>query len=157
METTDSTSSLTTYTVKHKQAQILWQFKYDLNGHLRAFEVQDNPLSKTQVDFLFANQNFPVTERMMKEVWMKQKKSAFEIIVGEPDLSFDAFWNAYNHKVKKVVSERAWNRLSKKDRMDALKAIKSYEGYLHRKGIAKAHPATYLNQRYWEDSFGSVH
>lgn len=149
--------TLTTYTVKSQNDTHIWEFQYDLNGHLRSFKILEGELSAKQMKWLFAQANFPANQSIMKTVWMKNLKANFEIIVGEPDLSFDAFWNAYNHKVKKVVSERAWNRLSKKDRMDALKAIKSYEGYLHRKGIAKAHPATYLNQRYWEDSFASVH
>lgn len=147
----------TIYTVKSKYDTHIWEFQYDLNGHLRTFKILEGELSVKQMKWLFGGQNFPANEVMMKTIWMKKLRSNFEVVVGEPDLSFEAFWNAYNHKVKKVVSERAWNRLSKKDRLDALKAIKSYEGYLHRKGIAKAHPATYLNQRYWEDSFASVH
>lgn len=149
--------NLTTYTVKSQNDTHIWEFKYDFNGHLRVFKILEGELSDKQLKWLFGGTNFPGNEDIMKTVWMKKLRSNFEVVVGEPDLSFESFWNAYNHKVKKVVSERAWNRLSKKDRMDALKAIKSYESYLHRKGVAKAHPATYLNQRYWEDSFGSVH
>lgn len=147
----------TTYTVKHKTANILWVFKYDFKGNLRAFEVQDRPLTDTQIGFLFIEQKFPSTEEIMKGMWLKQKKSEFEINVGEIDLSFTAFWNTYNHKVKRVVSEKAWDRLSKKDRMEAIKGIQAYDGYLKRKGIAKANPATYINQRYWEDNHASIH
>lgn len=150
-------SQTTTYTVKSQNDTHIWEFKYDLNGHLRSFKILEGELSAKQMKWLFAQANFPANESIMKTVWMKNLKENFEILVGEPDLSFYAFWNSYNHKVKKVVSEKAWNRLSKKDRMDALKAIKPYDNYLARKGIAKAHPATYINQRYWEDNHASIH
>jgi hypothetical protein len=147
----------TTYTVKSKQDGFIWSFKYTLNGDLRVFIIDEGTLSAKQMKWLFGSGNFPANESIMRSVWMKQLKANFEITIGEPDLSFEAFWTAYNHKIKKVVSEKAWERLGKKDRMAALAGIKPYDGYLSRKGIAKAHPATYLNQRYWEDNHASIH
>ena len=147
----------TIYTVKSKQDGYIWQFKYDLNGNLKAFEILEGILSGKQMKWLFASANFAANESIMKTVWMLNLKSNFEITVGVPDLSFEVFWNTYNHKVKKLLSEKAWERLSKKDRIDALQGIKPYDGYLSRKGVAKAHPATYLNQRYWEDNHASIH
>lgn len=147
----------TTYTVKSKQDGFIWTFKYTLNGDLKSFEIEEGTLSPKQMKWLFAGANFPATEGIMKTVWIQKLKGHFEIIIGAPDLSFESFWSAYNHKVKKVASEKAWERLGKKDRMAALAGIKPYDGYLGRKGIAKAHPATYLNQRYWEDNHASIH
>lgn len=147
----------TTYTVKSQNDTHIWEFQYDLNGHLRAFKILEGELSAKQMKWLFAQANFPANESIMKTIWMKNLKENFEIIVGAPDLSFDAFWNAYNHKIKKVVSEKAWNRLSKKDRMEAIKGVKPYDNFLKRKGIAKAHASTYINQRYWEDNHASIH
>ena len=144
-----------TYTVKHKKANILWVFKYDLNGHLRSFKVDDKPLSKSQIKFLFLEQKFPVKEAEMKEVWMNAKKSEFEIIVGEPDLSFEAFWNAYANKIgKKKMAENTWNKLSKANRIKALVGIKRYENNLRlTPGVQKAHPSTYLNQEYYNNEY----
>ena len=146
-----------TYTVKHNEAAIVWEFKYDLNGHLISFKVLDKPLSDSQIKFLIGDNKFPIVESIMKDVWIKAKKSVFEIIIGSPDLSFDSFWNHYNHKVKRMATETAWKRLSKKDQLDAIKGIKAYDGRLRRKGIAKANGSTYINQRYWEDDHNSVH
>ncbi|MEO2064471.1 MAG: hypothetical protein ABGW97_15925 [Christiangramia sp.] len=144
-----------TYTVKHKKAKILWVFKYDLNGNLRSFTVDDRPLSTSQINFLFAERNFPFKESQMKEVWLSAKKSEFEIIVGKPDLSFESFWNAYGHKVgKKKMAENTWNKLSKANKIKALMGIKKYENNLRlQPGVQKAHPSTYLNQEYHNNEY----
>ncbi|UAB84996.1 hypothetical protein INR75_02905 [Zunongwangia sp. SCSIO 43204] len=148
----------TTYTVKHKKARILWEFKYDLKGNLRSFKVDDKPLSPSQLNFLFTEQKFPTSQTIMKEVWMSAKKSEFEIVVGEPDLSFTAFWNAYNHKIgKKKMAENTWNKMSRARKIKALLGIKDYDNYLSRNpGIQKAHATTYLNQEYYENEYRSA-
>lgn len=147
----------TTYTVKGKNSDVFWEFKYDLNGDLKQFKLLEGTLSTKQAKWLFGSDNFPFIESVMRSVWMPELKQNFEIIKGSPDLSFDSFWKLYNQKVKKVMAEKAWKRLSKTDRLEAIKGIKAYDGYLKRKGIAKAHPSTYLNQRYWEDNYRSIH
>tara|TARA_R100001369_G_scaffold91021_3_gene131108 strand:+ start:2297 stop:2746 length:450 start_codon:yes stop_codon:yes gene_type:complete len=147
----------TTYTVKSIQDGFIWTFKYDLNGNLTAFIIDEGILSGKQMKWLFSSGKFPALETIMKNVWMVNLKKNFEITIGEPDLSFEAFWKLYNHKVKKVASEKAWKRLSKKDKMEAIKGIKSYNGMLSRKHQHKAHASTYINQRYWEDDHNSVH
>ena len=147
----------TIYTVKSIQDGYIWQFKYTLNGDLKSFEILEGTLSANQMKWLFSSSNFAANESIMKTVWMQNLKKNFEITIGAPDLSFEAFWKAYNHKVKKIISEKAWERLSKKDRIEAIKGIKPYDNYLARKGIAKAHPSTYINQRYWEDNHASIH
>lgn len=147
----------TTYTVRALNSDTVWTFTYDLDGNLRSFQIMEGELSAKQMKWLFSSGNFPANESIMKNVWMLELKKNFEIIVGAPDLSFDNFWHSYNYKVKKIASERVWKRLSKKDRLEAIKAIEAYDKYLARKHIAKANPSTYLNQRYWEDNFNSIH
>ena len=147
-----------TYNVKSRQDGFVWQFKYHLNGALYSFKVLDSQLSVKQRTWLFGRNNFPCTEADMKEVWMKKMNANFVIEVGEPDLSFDAFWNAYAHKIgKKKMAENSWNKLSKADKIKALMAIKDYNRYLSRKpGIEKAHATTYLNQEYWKNEYKST-
>ena len=145
---------LTTYTVTGTNTNIVWRFKYRLNGLLFEFKLIEGELDQKQINWLFVKGHFPYKEAQIKG-WKAIKNLKVEI--GKPDLSFEAFWNAYNHKLKRVLSERAWKRLSAKDQLDAIKGIKAYDGMLSRKGIAKAHPSTYLNQRYWEDNHQSIH
>ncbi|QKX04866.1 hypothetical protein HN014_08030 [Aquimarina sp. TRL1] len=141
----------TTYTVKSKNYPTIWEFKYDLNGVLTSFKI-DGSLNQTQIDWLFSSK-FPYKEEVIKK-WKSIKN--FEIIIGAPDLSFQTFWNVYGYKIKKVVSERAWKKLSKADRLNALKGVKKYNNFLYRKpGREKANAATYLNQKYWEDEYSS--
>lgn len=144
----------TTYTVTGNYHPIYWVFKYHLNGALAAFIIQEGELTEKQQEWLFKSGEFPYHETQIK-TWKNSK--VFNLEIGEPDLSFETFWTAYNHKIKKQLTQKAWSRLSRKDKMDALTAIKAYDGYLKRKGTAKAHGATYINQRYWEDAYGSIH
>ncbi len=146
-------TTCTVYTVKGKKAPVYFVFKYDLNGDLRSFENHTEKILHKQIAWLFGN--FPVYESNIRE-WITLYVEIFEITIGEPDLSFETFWKAYRNPVKKIMSQRAWNRLSKLDRRNAIAYIKIYDNYLVRKNIAKAHPSTYLNQRYWEDNHGAI-
>ncbi|CAA0152234.1 hypothetical protein [Tenacibaculum maritimum] len=145
----------TVYTVKGKKSSIIWEFEYDLNGVLRAFKLVEGELTEVQRKWLFFHTRFPYTENAIKS-WDKSYKN-FELIVGQPDLSFDAFWALYNRKVGKLEAERAWKRLNKSDQLKAIKQIKAYDGMLRRKRIEKVHPATYLNKRRFDDEFNSIH
>jgi len=143
---------VTTYTIKGVFRPIIWEFKYNLNGDLVSFKILDtHPLNDVQIEWL--RENLPYKQNEIEDL---RKHKNFELIKNEPDLSFTSFWNAYNYKVKKVMAERAWKKLSKADRINAIAKIKHYDGFLKRKfNQSKANPASYLNQRYWEDNYGS--
>ena len=145
----------TTYNIKSRRDGFVWQFKYHLNGAFYSFKVLDSQLSLEQRTWLFGSNKFPCTEREMKEVWMKNLRKNFEITVGEPDLSFEAFWNAYANKVgKKKMAENSWNKLSKGNKIKALMSIKKYDNNLRlHPGIQKAHASTYLNQEYYDNEY----
>ncbi|MEQ3500628.1 hypothetical protein ABMY20_12795 [Tenacibaculum sp. SSH1-16] len=146
---------VTTYTVKGRKTSIIWEFKYDLNGLLSNFKIVEGELDDQQKKWLFYYTRFPYTENKIKS-WDKVYKN-FEVVIGEPDLSFDTFWNLYNYKVGKLQAKKAWDKLSKSDQLKAIKQIKAYDGMLYRKKIQKANPATYLNQRRFDDEFNSIH
>lgn len=148
----------TTYTVTSKKKDNAFEFNYDLNGDLKAFKIIKGRLEPKQAKWLFSGV-FPAYETIIKTVWLANKDitSKVNITVGEPDLSFETFYNAYKYKIKKLKAQKAWDKLSKADRIECLKSLKSYEGYLTRKQVAKANPEAYLNQRRWEDDFNSIH
>jgi len=148
----------TNYTVRVKKTDVAFEFKYNLEGDLVSYKVLRGRLDAKQAKWLFT-ERFPAFEAMMKHSWMQDPKikSNFEIEVGELDLSFDTFYDTYNHKIKKVKAKAVWDKLNKADKLEALKGIKAYDGYLKRKGVAKANPQAYLNQRYWEDDYNSIH
>ena len=146
---------LTTYTVKGRRTSVVWEFKYDLNGIFKEFKLVEGEMDEVQRQWLFYFTRFPYTENAIQS-WDKAYKN-FELIVGEPDLSFDTFWKVYNHKVGKLEASRAWKKLNKSDQLKAIKQVKAYDGMLYRKKIQKANPATYLNQRRFDDEFNSIH
>lgn len=65
---------------------------------------------------------------------------------------FDRFWLAYDKKVGRAASERAWKRARIDDRLFpvVLEATKEYVAATPDKAFRR-HPATWLNQRGWED------
>ena len=146
---------LTTYTVKSKNTKNVWEFKYDLKGNLKAFNILDGALSETQIVWLFVRGKFPVKETDIKENWIPNLKKNFEITIGEMDLSFDAFWNEYDNKVgKRKMAENIWNRLSKAEKILVMLSIPRFKNYL------KYYPAqqmmyatTYLNQEAYKNDY----
>lgn len=140
---------LTTYTVQGKNSPIVWQFKYRLNGLLFSFEMLEGELDQKQVKWLFILGNFPYKEAQIKG-WIKSIKN-FKIEIGKPDLSFETFWNLYDEKQKKKVTEPLWYKLSKSDQIKAITYIRRYNNILRTKNQAKALPDTYLRQKRWLD------
>jgi len=67
------------------------------------------------------------------------------------DISFKAFWDAYALKRNREGAERAWARLSDKDRRAALAGIATYREGCRRTGIAMMYAGNYLKNRRWED------
>lgn len=69
------------------------------------------------------------------------------------DLSFEKFWDTYNHKYgSKPRAERLWMSLPEAEKMKAMRHLNQYEYYLKcNPGIAKAHASTYLNQTRWNN------
>jgi hypothetical protein len=149
---------ITTYTVKSKEKGLIFLFKYDLNGNLKAFEIVEGELNGRQMKWLFAGANFPADESTMRNVWQKEKSytANFEIIKATPVLDFENLWQIYNNKVKKFEAEKSYNKLKEPDKIRCFLAIKGYDKYLAKSGVAKAHLSTFINQRYFEDEWSKA-
>lgn len=145
---------LKTYNVIGSSFKGVMVFKYNLNGVLVVFELLDaDELESKQVVWLFSSR-FPYKEN---QIGTFRAIKNFTVSEGEFELTFDMFWNAYKYKVKRVMAEKAWNKLSTDDQIRAVAGIKHYDSFLKRKrNMEKAHASTYLNQRYWEDNWASV-
>jgi hypothetical protein len=148
---------LTTYTVKAKHRPDVWIFKYHLNGVLSSFEVLDGIMEEKQINWLFHKGNFPYMETQAKKfntIRNTAKELVFDVCVGLPVLTFQAFWDAYDHKRKITRSKQLWAKLKDADKLKAIEGISRYNNYLRlHNGIAKCNPDTYLYQRQWEDEF----
>ena len=149
---------LTTYRAKGKEIGLVFLFKYDLKGNLKLFEIAEGELNANQMKWLFASANFPADESIMRSIWMKDKKylKVFEIEKSVANLSFEALWNLYDNKVKKFESEKSFKKLKEADIIKCFLAVPGYNKYLQRKGVAKAHLSTFINQRYFEDDWSKA-
>ncbi len=65
------------------------------------------------------------------------------------DETFTEFWQVYPRRVAKPAAEKCWRRLSKSDKRAALQFLARAEWPEEKKFIP--HPATWINQRRWED------
>ena len=63
----------------------------------------------------------------------------------------DDFWPAYPVHRDRQRAERAWNRLSAKDRQAAYAGIAPYREACQQSGISMMYAQGYLNNRRWED------
>jgi hypothetical protein len=148
------TEILTTYTVKGRNFPSVWLFKYDLNGFLKEWIIEEEELTIKQIQWLFHPARFPYLEKDMISHFMTINN--LEVVKGEPDLTFDTFYKAYDVKLGKLEAQRAWKKTSKADKIKALQKIKAYNGYLKRSKKEKVYPATYLNKRRFDDEFNSL-
>ena len=71
------------------------------------------------------------------------------------EITFQNFWDAYALKRDRIAAERAWKKLSSKDRQAAIDGIAPYRDDCQRRGISRMYAQGYLNHRRWEDDFTS--
>lgn len=64
---------------------------------------------------------------------------------------FKEFWEVYGLKRDRIAAERAWSRLSAKDRTAAVDGIAAYREDCQRRGISMMYGQGYLSHRRWED------
>lgn len=65
--------------------------------------------------------------------------------------TFPEFWNAYGLKRDRMAAEKAFLRLSAKDRLAAFNGIAAYRADCQQRGIRMMYAQGYINHRRWED------
>ena len=70
-----------------------------------------------------------------------------------PDDLFEKFWEAYDNKRGKEPAMKAWKRLTKEEKEAAIKRIPEYKEDCRLHERQMKYPATYLNQKTWQDDF----
>lgn len=71
-------------------------------------------------------------------------------INNKSNISFEDFWDLYDKKVSRDKSEKAWNRLSAKDKELIMQFIPKYKEYQPDKKFRKD-PTTFFNNKTWLD------
>lgn len=140
---------LTTYYLKAKHRASIWVFKYGLNGIIKEVQFLEMGLTQKQCEWLFADNRFPYLQSMIDQ-W-KLDTANFEITKELPVLTFEALWELYGKKVKRVESEKCFKKLKPADVVKCFIHIPKYKKRLAHTKEGQANLTTYINQRYFED------
>lgn len=94
------------------------EYKYCEAGYLIWFRY-DAIMTKEQREWLLSH--MPLTIRGFEDVVGKSKTLKVEEV--QVDLSFEAFWEAYSHKINKKRCVPIYNKLSTDKRMKCIQSI----------------------------------
>jgi hypothetical protein len=91
------------------------------------------------------------SQKQSRSIVSIYKQRNKELITNKPlNIEFDIFWEAYGKKVDRVKSEGKWNKLTDKEREQAMEHVPAYvestDDVKYRKN-----PTTYLNNKCWLD------
>lgn len=138
-----------TYTVKMQSGDI-WQFKYNLNGVLIFFSVLDGDLTEKQEKFLYLDGKFPWKETHIK-AWSTLFKTT-TVEVGEPDLSFAAFWKMYpsNPLSKKKLAIERFEKLTHPQKIKIFLKTPEFIKEKNKQNQKFPYAEVYINQRWWD-------
>ena len=168
---------LTTYRVKGKDIGLVFLFKYDLKGNLKAFEIVEGELQENQINWLFRgflpkeltdplpfttinemNQyllvRFPAFENSFKTHWLRNKDmlAKFDIERSPADISFDAFWKAYptNPLSKKYIATQRFIKLSEQEKIKLFTNLPEFINLKKRENQFLPYAEVFINQRWWD-------
>ena len=139
---------LTTYKVTFKETADEWLFQYrKADGIIYNFYN----LKGSRILKMLDNNQFPGMLSSIED-WTRLKKILTVELVLD-DYSFEAFWKAYNLKVKKELSQKAFEKLNLIEVIKCFNSLKKYDESLIKNGQAKAHLVTWINQKRYNDEF----
>lgn len=64
---------------------------------------------------------------------------------------FKQFWNTYDKKMSRTEAVRSWGSMTREEQTAAIPRAKAYRDSCEGRIKFMKHPATWLNQRCWED------
>jgi len=117
-----------------------------MNGLLTMFEISGD-YTPEQHSFIIGNMPFRIVGVSNFD------RSAFDIKEIPLDLSFEAIWKAYNHKIKKKAAQKIWEKYGEAQRIKVFLSLPAYEIYLKNGGIQKANLSTFLNGDYCDNEY----
>jgi hypothetical protein len=119
-------------------------FIFSENGYINTY-INSALLTEDQQTFLISNFPFKLDE--LNKLISKSKSLHLREVPLE--LTFTMFWDKYNYKSDKYLAEKIWNKMSKKEQLEAYEYIPFYHSEIARTGASKKYPKTYLNQKPW--------
>lgn len=107
-----------------------------------------------QYKWLFEDHRFPKRIEAVTVLASLIKGKLEEV---PPDISFDAFWNAYGRKVNRKRCEGLYKKMSDAQRLKCVLSIQPYLSYLARvKWRNQADPDTYLRQEMYDSDWNRL-
>jgi hypothetical protein len=130
--------------ISHKlQATLL--FGFNSNGVLNSFEIKDVELTLEKTQEVLASVHY--IEAAFLKYCSDKKIPVVKVVT---DLSFEAFWKAYDYKQGKVKAAQEWNKLNDNLKAAAIDGIRKYKKNIPQ-GVALVYAERYLKNRRWED------
>ena len=129
---------------KHDQPWVI-TFKFNDAELLIGFELPED-WTEEKVKWIMDRMPLNITEL---EPFSRISKLKIEEQITE--VTFDYFYNPYAVKEARQKAEKSWERLSKAERIKAFKYIPVLRSKCNLSGIAMPYPATYLNNKRWND------
>lgn len=123
------------------------EFRYCPEGHLQHFDHRAE-MDPVQRAWLLANLPCHINALMQ----LKQKTRTAKITEKKAEVTFDDFWNKYDHKAtssKKKALAR-WQRMPLAERLKAYYHINRYFASIPG-GVSKKNAETYLNSELWNN------
>lgn len=97
----------------------------------------------------------PLNIRGFEDLLGKSKTLQVEEV--QVDLSFDAFWEAYSHKINKKRCVPIYNKLSTDKRMKCIQSIAPYKKYLNRTNYRNpTDPENYLRKEMYLNDWNKL-
>lgn len=120
-------------------------FGYDDEFNVLTYYKVEAEMNDKQLSYLLSNLPF---HKVNIAGFAKAVKG---VLQEEPaDISFDAFWDAYDKKVNRKRAEPIYKKLADQERLMAIVAIKAYKKYCGQSGRAIADPEKFLRDRYFD-------
>ncbi|WP_143960253.1 glutathione S-transferase family protein [Litoribacter populi] len=121
-------------------------------GGFLAYFHNNASMNQEQIKWILTH--LPLSLKNLEEIRSKIK-GKLEMI--PPDLSFDAFWEAYGKKVNRKRCEPLYKKLTDAEKITCLMSIPAYNSYLKRMGNrAKLDPENYLKKEAFQNPWSQI-
>ena len=122
---------------------------YNESEQLVIVDFTNAILKVNQVDMF--TRIIPATTQTLADVFGRYPQ--LTVVEGSFEVSFEAFWKKYDLKFNKIRTEKEWTKISPVERVQAYYSIEKYDKYVIDKRIGKAHPETYLRNKYFLNEY----
>lgn len=125
--------------------------RYDTAGHLVSQELRDYPDVMNDQQLMWIWEIVPRRSEMISQ-W--NAITGYKATKLESDLSFEAFWDLYDHKLgNKKRTREHWNKLDEATKALAMQKVKEYNFYMAHQTYDKVFAERWLAQKRYENEY----